>query len=112
LSVRGVTTSHRGTELDAVTVSVRNQTDHTLNPHFMVNAGANPNGFWMPLGHRPVVIGPHGSATVSLSASAFTFTPQKGARWLVEAYTVGPTWLSTSALEPSPLNHRAVRRRR
>ncbi len=105
LSVRSVTTSHGGTELDAVTVSVHNQTDHTLTPHFMVNAGANPNGFWMPSGHQPVVIGPHGSAVVQLNASAFTFTPQKGARWLVEAYTVGPTWLTTSALERFPLHH-------
>ncbi len=105
MSVRSVTTSHRGTQLDAVTVFVRNRTDHTVTPHFMVNAGANPNGFWMPAHNRPVVIGPDGSAVVSLRASTFTFTPQKGARWLVEAYTVGPTWLSTSALEPFPLHH-------
>ena len=103
LSVRGVTTSHRGRLLDEVTVRVHNETGETLAPHFMVNAGSNPNGFWQSSTGRPVVLGPHGSMTVRLEASAPTGSPQLGARWLVEAYTVGPTWLSTSPLELYPL---------
>ena len=106
MSVRGVTTSQDGFLLDEVTVWVHNTTAQTVEPHFMVNAGSNPNGFWpTSTGRHVVVLGPHASATVRLEATAPTGAPQPGAHWLVEAYTVGPTWLSTSPLEPYPLRH-------
>jgi uncharacterized membrane protein len=106
LAVRSVTTSNAGRTLDTVTTWVRNDTGSTVAPHFMVNAGNNPNGFLVPVGGRPVILGPHGAATVTLTAPGDTVAPQPGARWLIEAYTLRPKALSTSALvvwhQPSP----------
>ena len=50
LSVRSVITSHAGTELDAVTVSIVNRTPDRLVPHFLVNTATSQNyeGFWTP----------------------------------------------------------------
>jgi hypothetical protein len=100
LSVRGVVTSHAGTELNAVTVSVVNRTPQRLVPHFLVNAGTSQNyeGFWRPSGRRLAALGPHDSETITLYPPASTRAPRRGARWLVEAYTLDPTWLSTSPL--------------
>ncbi len=100
LAVSGVVTSHGGRQLDAVTVAVVNRTATTLTPHFMVNTGSNPDGFWAPHGGGQVVLGPHRSATVTLYPPAATTSPQKGARWLVEAYT--GSRLSTSGADPFP----------
>ena len=94
LSVRAVRTSHGGSSLDAVTVTVHNRTDGTVTPHFLVNTGSNPDGFWLPAHHRAVVVGAHRSETVTLWSPVGTSTPQKGAHWLVEAYTARS--LSTS----------------
>ena len=98
LSVHSVTTANAGRLLDTVTVWVRNDTASTVAPHFMVNTGNNPNGFLTPAGGKPVVLGPHRSATVTLLAPQRTVAPQTGARWLVEAYTSSPAALSTSSL--------------
>jgi len=87
LSVLGVQTSHRGRGLEAVTVTVRNDSGAALTPRFLVNTGDNPNGFWYPADGRPPVVGPHRAATLTLYAPAGTVAPQKGAHWLVEAYT-------------------------
>jgi uncharacterized membrane protein len=95
LSVGAVTTSHRGRQVDAITVSVVNRTASTVVPHFLVNTGSNPQGFWTPPGHGAVVLGPHASTIVILYPPAPATSPQKGARWLVEAYT--GSWLSTSS---------------
>ena len=103
LSVRSFITSHAGTELDAVTVSVVNRTSDRLVPHFLVNAatGQNYDGFWTP--HRRLaVLGPHDSETITLYPPAWTAAPRRGARWLVEAYTLDPTRLSTSPLLTFP----------
>jgi hypothetical protein len=100
LSVGRITTSHGGRQLDAVTVSVVNRTGSRVTPHFLVNTGANPQGFWTPAGHGPVVLGPHGSTTVTLYPPATANSPQNGAGWLVEAYT--GSWLSTSPTTPFP----------
>jgi len=99
LTVRSVALSHGGRVVDAVTVSVHNRTGSAVTPHFMVNTGANPHGFWAPSKHRRVVLGPRGSDTVTLYPPVQTVAPQKGARWLVEAYTGDPSSLSTSALQ-------------
>jgi hypothetical protein len=100
LSVRGIVTSQAGTELDAVTVSVVNQTPETLVPRFLVDTatGQNYDGFWTPRGVHTSALGPHDSERLTLYPPAWTAAPRRGARWLVEAYTVGPTWLSTSPL--------------
>ena len=104
LAVRSVVTSHRGTELDAVTVSVVNRTAETLVPHFLVNTatGRNYAGFWTSSDRGLAALGPHDSETITLFPPARTAAPRRGARWLVEAYTPDPTWLSTSSLAPFP----------
>jgi hypothetical protein len=99
LTVRSVALSHAGTVVDAVTVSVHNRTGAALTPHFMVNTGDNPHGFWVPLDHGSVTVKARGSDTLTLYPPILTVAPQKGARWLVEAYTGDPAWLSTSPLE-------------
>jgi hypothetical protein len=96
LTVVAKTTSHRGRTVDTVTVALLNRTGSALTPHFLVNTGDNPNGFWSPSDGRAVVLGPHRSATVTLHPPVHTISPQNGARWLVEAYTSSPRALSTS----------------
>jgi hypothetical protein len=96
LTVRAVTTSHGGRTVDTVTVGVRNRTGAAVTPHFLVNTGDNPNGFWLVADGRPTVVGPHQEATLTLHAPVSTTAPQKGASWLVEAYTSSPRALSTS----------------
>jgi hypothetical protein len=104
MSVRSIVTSQAGTQLDAVTVSVVNRTPDVLVPRFLVDTGTSQNyeGFWAPSGRRSDALGPHVSETVTLYPPAWTAAPRRGARWLVEAYTVGPTWLSTSPLLTYP----------
>lgn len=104
LSVGGATTTLRGQRLDSVTVTVHNLSARSETPHFMVNTGTtnNPNGFWLPRGNQRVRIAPHASMTLTLVPPVATQAPRYGARWLVEAYTTGPTWLSTSALQVFP----------
>ena len=104
LSVRSVSTSHAGTQLDAVTVSVVNRTPDRLVPHFLVNSATSQNyeGFWTPSDRGLPALGPHDSETITLHPPAPTAAPRRGARWLVEAYTADPTWLSTSPLVTFP----------
>jgi hypothetical protein len=101
LSVRSIATSHDGRQLDAVTISVLNQTSAALVPHFFVNTGTSQNyeGFWNPRERGPVVLEPHDLETVTLRPPAPQDAPRNGAHWLVEAYTTDPSWLSTSALQ-------------
>jgi len=98
LSVRDMSLSHAGRVVDAITISVHNRSDSALTPHFMVNTGDNPHGFWLPSDDKSVIVSPRGSITITLHPPVLTVAPQKGARWLVEAYTGDPTWLSTSSL--------------
>jgi hypothetical protein len=104
LSVRSVVTSKAGTELDAVTILVVNRTPDRLVPHFLVNSatGQNYDGFWTLSDRRLVALGPHDSEKITLHPPARTAAPRRGARWLVEAYTADPTWLSTSSLVTFP----------
>ncbi len=106
LSVRSVITSDAGTELNAVTVSVVNRTSDTLVPHFLVNTATSQNyeGFWRPSERGLAALGPHDSETITLYPPARTAAPRRGARWLVEAYTLDPAWLSTSPLLTFPLS--------
>jgi hypothetical protein len=101
LSVRNIVTSHDGRQLNTVTVSVVNRTSATLAPHFLVNTGTSQNyeGFWSPAEQGQVVLEPHEAETITLRPPASQDAPRRGAHWLVEAYTVGPSWLSTSPLE-------------
>jgi uncharacterized membrane protein len=100
LAVRGVKTSNQATTLNAVTVTVDNQTSGTVIPHFMVIIGSgHPSGYWYPSSHRPVVLQPHGAATVTLYPPLFTGAPNHGDHWLVAAYTSSPEALSTSPLQ-------------
>jgi uncharacterized membrane protein len=100
LDVATFTSSHAATSLDSVTVDVQNATGGTVVPHFMVAFGnAHPSGFWITADGRPVVLGPHGSAVVTLHPPAYTGAPSHGSYWLVQAYTSSPEALSTSPLQ-------------
>jgi len=97
LGVRSVVASDRATSLEAVTVSVRNDTGTTVTPHFMVTVGsAHPDGFWHAYHYRPVVLPPHGSTVVTLYPSTYVAAPTHGSFWLVVAYTSSPEALSVS----------------
>jgi hypothetical protein len=100
LSVRGIVTSHAGTQLESVTVSVDNKTSERIVPHFLVNTGTSQNyeGFWTPSRPGLATLGPHDAETVTLYPPARIAAPRRGARWLVEAYSSDPSWLSTSPL--------------
>jgi uncharacterized membrane protein len=97
LSVDGFRTSNATQRLDAVTVRVHNLSGRSVTPHFMVTiAGSHPTGFWSPATQGPVVIGPGASATVTIRPNDYTWSPNRGTYWLVEAYTSSPNALSTS----------------
>ncbi len=100
LAVRSVTASQSATSMDTVTLTVHNTTGGSVTPHFMVSMGSpHPDGFWYPVDHRPFVLGPHGSATVTIAPSTYTSAPLHGTHWLVLAYTASPEALSTSPLQ-------------
>ena len=100
LAVRGVRTSNMAITLNAVTVTVGNQTDETVTPHFMVVIGSgHPSGYWARPGGGPVVLAPHASATVTLYPPVYTSAPNHGDHWVVAAYTSSPQALSTSPLQ-------------
>jgi uncharacterized membrane protein len=100
LAVRGVRTSNMATTLNAVTVTVDNQTSDPVTPHFMVIIGSgHPSGYWSQAGHRPVVLPPHGAATVTLYPPVYTYAPNHGDHWIVAAYSSKPGALSTSPLQ-------------
>ncbi|HEV3132288.1 MAG TPA: hypothetical protein VGY51_10035 [Acidimicrobiales bacterium] len=97
LSVDGFRTSNATQRLDAVTVRVHNVSGRSVTPHFMVTiGGSHPTGFWSPATRGPVVIGPGASATVTIRPNDYTWSPNRGTYWLVEAYTSSPNALSTS----------------
>jgi uncharacterized membrane protein len=104
LSVRGVVTSDAGTQLESVKVSVVNRTSVSIVPHFLVNAGTSQNyeGFWAPSKRAYAALGAHEAETITLYPATSTAAPRRGARWLVEAYTSDPSWLSTSPLVTFP----------
>jgi hypothetical protein len=104
LSVRSVETSHAGTVLTEVTVTVDNHTSQSLEPHFLVNTATSQNyeGFWTASRRGTGAVGPHASETVRLYPPGQIGAPRRGARWLVEAYTQNPSWLSTSSPSPFP----------
>jgi uncharacterized membrane protein len=102
LSVRSITKSHDGKMLDAVTVSVHNRTAAKVTPRFMVNTGGDPSGFWKLPHHKTLILGPHDSAVVTLYSPESTNLPKAHSRWTMNAYTQGPSWLSTSPLRTSP----------
>ena len=60
LSVRSISTSHAGTELDSVTISVVNRTPDALVPHFLVNTATSQNdeGFWTRRSEVCAALGP------------------------------------------------------
>jgi uncharacterized membrane protein len=97
--VDGVSTSHATLKLDAVTVTVHNSTGQRVTPRFIVALdSSHPSGFWMPAHHNgPLVLGAGATATVTLEPPEYTWSPNHGDHWLVEAYTTTPDALSTSA---------------
>lgn len=105
IKVDGVQTAKAGRRIAAVTVTVRNLTGSTQRPHFLVNPGDGEAGFWSPSGGRDLVLAPHATETVVIHAPVATTSPQRGANWLVEAYTSSPDALSTS----SPISWRGPR---
>ena len=100
LSVRHVYRSQSGGFIGSVVVSVRNRTDGTVTPHFLVDTGEDhPSGFWSSVTGRPVVLAPHSSLTLTLRPPVAIDQPVFGSLWLVEAYTTNPNSLSSSSLQ-------------
>jgi hypothetical protein len=91
-----------------VTVTVRNLTDRTVIPHFMVALDANhPAGFWTTsTGPGQVVLGPDQTRTVTILPPEYTWSPIRGGYWMVEAYTASPNALSTSPVKMWKLGKR------
>jgi len=103
LAIEGVSTTHDGRLIQEVEIAVHNQTSGWLTPHYIVNTGDTAVGFWSTRPGRVLRVGPHRTVSVVLYPPATTVAPQRGAHWLVEAYTGGPAWLNTSSLTPYPL---------
>jgi uncharacterized membrane protein len=99
LEVRHIDTAAGGTELTAITLSVRNLTGVPEVPHVLVTMGSHPAGFWLPHDGRMEPIPPHAEMTVTLYPPFVTYTASSGVQWLVAAYTANPRSLSTSELQ-------------
>jgi uncharacterized membrane protein len=92
--------SQAATSLNAVTLTVHNNTDVAVTPHFMVaTVNTNPDGFWYPADGRSFELPAHRTSTVTLFPSSFTAAPHHGSQWLVEAVTSSPEAVSTSPLQ-------------
>ena len=112
LTILGIQTAHGGRVVSDVEVAVHNETSAWLTPHFVVNTGDTAVGFWPDAAGAAARLGPHRTESVTLYPPVTTVAPQRGAHWLVVAYTAGPSWLSSSSLTPYPLPAvRAVSRR-
>jgi hypothetical protein len=100
LSVKDIYRSEVGGFIGSVVVSVRNRTDATVTPYFLVDTGEDhPGGFWFPATGGPVVLGPHSTTTLRLRPPLDIDQPVVGSLWLVEAYTAHPNSLSSSSLQ-------------
>jgi hypothetical protein len=101
MAVTGFRTSNHTQELDSVTVSVHNRTDHSVVPHFMVVIDSgHPDGFWTIRSPRgTTVLAAGATETVTLVPALYTWSPGHRAHWLVEAYTSTPNALSTTPLQ-------------
>ena len=99
VSVAGVATADGGQHFRSVEVTVQNQSDAALTPHFMVSSGGgHPTAFWQATvvhGTDPVQAG--ASTVFILRPTTWTWTPPHGLSWLVAAYTSSPDALSTSS---------------
>jgi uncharacterized membrane protein len=83
--------------LKSVTLMVSNRTGSVVSPHFLVDLGAaHPSGFWLPADHRPLVVGPYRSVTVTLLPPSLAYFPPWASNWVVDAYTANPRALSTT----------------
>jgi uncharacterized membrane protein len=91
-------TSNKTQGIDSVTVSVHNLTDHRVTPHFMVALNsAHPSGFWAATTRSgPLTLAPGATGIFTIRPSQYTWSPIRGAYWMVEAYTSSPNALSTS----------------
>lgn len=97
ITYRSSSIAHSQQRLYSLTVDVTNRTGGTVTPRFMVDVGApHPSGFWTAAHRRPVVIAPYRTATVTLYPPAPVYLPPWASDYVVQAYTTGPDWLSTS----------------
>jgi hypothetical protein len=98
LSVVRFRTSNATQGIDSVAVRVRNLTDHPVRPHFMVALNsAHPSGFWAATTlSGELTLAPGSSAVYTIRPAQYTWSPIRGAYWMVEAYTSSPNALSTS----------------
>ncbi len=107
VTVDSLTTADAHQAVAAVTVTVHNRSGRYVTPNFMYSLdGGHPSGFW----HQSLVSGvlplaPGGSATITIRPDAWTWAPQRGEYWLVEAYT-SPDALSTSSPQRWPFGPR------
>ena len=103
-TVTGVATSDGGLNFRQIVVSVVNNSNRALTPHFMVSCGGgHPSAFWRSVllqGTEPVAAG--AAATFRLRPASYYAAPPLGQKWLVAVYTSSPNALSTSSLQVSP----------
>ena len=102
-TVNGVATADGGLNFRQIVVTVHNNADRALTPHFMISSGGgHPNAFWrsgLLRGTNPVA--PGATTVFVLRPTSYFAPPPLGQKWLVAAYTSSPNALSTSSLQPS-----------
>ncbi len=102
-TVTGVSTADGGLSFRQIIVTVTNNSEHALTPHFMVSSGGgHPNAFWrsgLLRGRNPVAAG--ATAVFVLRPNSYFALPPLGQKWVVAAYTSSPNALSTSSLQSS-----------
>lgn len=106
LTVRidSVTASAHQPTFQAITVTVHNDSSHSVTPNFMISiGGSHPTGFWheiidsgsLPLRSRT-------SATITIRPNSWIGLPHWSDYWVVDAYTASPAAISTSPLHHGP----------
>ncbi len=100
ISATAINDVHSGNQyFRTIHVTVRNNSDDSLSPHFLVDQGKTGlAGFWsarVVRGSLPVLA--HASTTLILTPPSSIETPLPGDYWVLEIYTANPTALSTSS---------------
>ncbi len=97
------TTGQIGT-IESMTVNVKNTTNKLLKPHFTITMSPELTTFWI-VNKGPMTLAPYQSADYSLAAPNVQSMPSITGGFLVDAFTIKPSALSTTPIyEPQSMH--------
>jgi hypothetical protein len=81
-----------------MTVTMHNNTDHSITPHLMVVVGTeHSDGFWRPdTNSGTLTLAAHATVKTTFTPPANCWAPDREENWLVEVLTASPSALMTT----------------